>query len=132
MIYRLYLVLFLFVAIFPGCRELKMKEANLTLTKPTLMHTLRETPYPSHQSVSVRNPAVLLWPEQEQYRGLVLDGAETDEVKKAKKFRVRLSQDPHFYQQRLFGRNRMVFLLSLPNDGERHLVLAVPGAGSPF
>lgn len=96
MIYRLYLVLFLFVAIFPGCRELKMKEANLTLTKPTLMHTLRETPYPSHQSVSVRNPAVLLWPEQEQYRGLVLDGAETDEVKKAKKFRVRLSQDPTF------------------------------------
>lgn len=62
----------------------------------TLMHEVRETPFPLNGSIVMQNPPALMWPDKYPHLGEVLDGVEETEIKPSVTYKVRLSRDSLF------------------------------------
>ena len=73
---RRYIYLSILVLISVLLLSGKKNTTTIQLDLPTLMHEVRETPFPLNGATVTQNPPALMWPDQFPHLGPVLDGVE--------------------------------------------------------
>ncbi len=96
---RRYIYLSILVLISVLLLSGKKNTTTIQLDLPTLMHEVRETPFPLNGATVTQNPPALMWPDQFPHLGPVLDGVEEIEHKPHVTYKIRLSQDPKFKKE---------------------------------
>ena len=96
---RRYIYLSILVLISVLLLSGKKNTTTIQLDLPTLMHEVRETPFPLNGATVTQNPPALMWPDQFPHLGPVLDGVEETAHKPHVIYKIRLSQDPKFKKE---------------------------------